>query len=59
MSNNPIKIFYPRCKWIKNATWRDVDRNDKGEFYPIIVCPKCYNHIKLIYPNKKENEYEQ
>lgn len=45
----PIKCLCPKCEWTTPATWWEVDITDEGIFYPIIVCPKCYSHIKLIY----------
>ena len=45
----PIKVWCPRCGWSTFATWWEVDRTDDGMFYPIIVCPKCYSHVELIF----------
>lgn len=46
---NRIKVWCPRCKWSTIATWWDVDITDDGRFYPIIVCPECYSHVKLTF----------
>lgn len=45
-----ISVYCPNCGWKKIATWWEVDKNNEGKIYPIIVCPKCYHHLDLAYP---------
>ena len=44
-----LYVFCPRCQWQTKATNWEVDFHDDGTIYPIIVCPKCYSHVKLIF----------